>query len=121
VARDDRGIAVIWTPLILWTGFASVVGIHNALINPDPLFGTGAIMHITPVNPMPKAGGKWNTYEISARGSKMTVTLNGTKTAEIANVANASGPIALQYGSLPPKGEPGGAIKWRKVQVREIK
>lgn len=51
----------------------------------------------------------------------MTVTLNGTKTAEIDNVANASGPIALQYGSLPPKGEPGGAIKWRKVQVREIK
>ena len=43
VARDDRGIALIWTPLILWTGFASVVGIHNALINPDPLFGTPAL------------------------------------------------------------------------------
>ncbi|MBP2301985.1 TspO/MBR family protein [Azospirillum picis] len=40
VARDDGGIALIWTPSILWTGFASVVGIHNALINPDPLFGT---------------------------------------------------------------------------------
>lgn len=43
VARDDRGIALIWTPLILWTGFASVVGVHNALINPDPLFGTPAL------------------------------------------------------------------------------
>ena len=43
VARDDRSIALIWTPLILWTGFASVVGIHNALINPDPLFGTPAL------------------------------------------------------------------------------
>lgn len=43
VARDDKGIAAIWLPLILWTGFASVVGVHNALINPDPLFGTSAL------------------------------------------------------------------------------
>lgn len=43
VTRDDRSIALIWTPLILWTGFASVVGIHSALINPDPLFGTVAL------------------------------------------------------------------------------
>lgn len=43
VARDDRSVAAIWLPLILWTGFASVVGVHNALINPDPLFGTAAL------------------------------------------------------------------------------
>lgn len=88
---------------------------------PDQTYATGGIVHHGKVLSPQKAGGKWNMYEISARGSKMTVTLNGTKTAEIDNVANASGPIALQYGSLPPKGEPGGAIKWRKVQVREIK
>lgn len=88
---------------------------------PDQTYATGGIVHHGKVLSPQKAGGKWNTYEISARGSKMTVTLNGTKTAEIDNVANASGPIALQYGTLPPKGEPGGAIKWRKVQVREIK
>ena len=79
-------------------------------------------MHHGKVLSPQEAGGKWNTYEISARGSKMTVTLNGTKTAEIANVANASGadrPCSTR--SLPPKGDPGGAIKWRKVQVREIK
>lgn len=43
VLRDDPRIAAIWLPLILWTGFASVVGVHNALINPDPLFGVGAV------------------------------------------------------------------------------
>ncbi|MCG5242410.1 tryptophan-rich sensory protein [Azospirillum doebereinerae] len=43
VIRDDRSIAALWLPLILWTGFASVVGVHNALLNPDPLFGTPAL------------------------------------------------------------------------------
>ena len=32
---------------------------------------------------MPKAGGKWNTYEITAKGSHLTIVLNGTKTADI--------------------------------------
>lgn len=43
VWRDDKSIAALWLPLILWTGFASVVGVHNALLNPDPLFGTPAL------------------------------------------------------------------------------
>ena len=36
---------------------------------PDPSYGTGAIVGIATVNPMPKAGGQWNTMEITARGS----------------------------------------------------
>lgn len=39
VWRDDRAIALSWVPLVLWTGFASVVGVQGALMNPDPLFG----------------------------------------------------------------------------------
>ena len=35
---------------------------------PDPTYGTGGIVHFSEVNPMPKAGGKWNTFEISAKG-----------------------------------------------------
>lgn len=34
---------------------------------PDPSFGTGAIVDVASVSPMPKAGGKWNTYEITAK------------------------------------------------------
>jgi hypothetical protein len=30
----------------------------------------------------------------------------------------ASGPFTLQYGNLPKA--PGAAIKWRKVEVREL-
>ena len=85
---------------------------------PDPTYGTGGIVHIAPVTSVQKAGGKWNTYEITAVGSQLTVVLNGVQTAKVQHSQFAEGPIALQYGSIPPKGDPGGAIKWRKVQVK---
>lgn len=85
---------------------------------PDPSFGTGAIVNLATVNPMPKAGGKWNIYEIYAKGSQMTVKLNGVVTAHAQDGKNPSGPFALQYGMAGDK--PGGPIKWRKVQVRAL-
>ncbi|HEX5768206.1 MAG TPA: DUF1080 domain-containing protein [Burkholderiales bacterium] len=87
---------------------------------PDQTYATGGIVHRGKVLKPVKAGGQWNVYEITAKGSRMTVVLNGIKTAEIDNVESSSGPFALQYGTLPPKGAPGGAIRWRKVQVKEI-
>ena len=85
---------------------------------PDQTYGTGGIVHHGKVLQPVKAGGKWNVYEISARGPKLTVTLNGTKTSEIDNVATPRGPIALQFGNQPKI--PGGAIKFRKVQIRPL-
>jgi hypothetical protein len=79
---------------------------------PDPSFGTGAIMHITKVSPMPKAGGKWNTYQITAKGSQLIVVLNGSRTAEASDSKFDSGPIALQYGA--------GVVKFRKVQIKPL-
>jgi hypothetical protein len=85
---------------------------------PDQTYATGGIVHRGKVLQPVKAGGKWNTYEITAKGTKMTVLLNGTKTAEIDNVESPRGPIALQFGNQPKS--PGGPIKFRKVQVREL-
>ena len=79
---------------------------------PDPTFGTGAIVHIAPVKPMPKAGGKWNVYDITLRGPRLAVTLNGQKTVDIEHSQLKSGPIALQYGA--------GVVKFRKVQIRPL-
>jgi hypothetical protein len=87
---------------------------------PDQTYATGGIVHRGKVMQPVKAGGKWNVYEITAKGSTLTVELNGIKTSEIGNVESPSGPIALQYGTLPPNGEPGGAIKFRKVQIRPL-
>ncbi|MDB5640454.1 MAG: hypothetical protein JWP51_5362 [Bradyrhizobium sp.] len=79
---------------------------------PDPSYGTGAIVDVAKVDPMPKAGGKWNTYEITAQGPHFVVVLNGQKTADAQDSKHASGAIALQYGS--------GVVKFRKVQIKPL-
>jgi len=90
-------------------------------IRPEPKYGTGAIVDVAAV-PVPivnKAGGKWNTYEISAKGNQLTVKLNGVQTVSVQDSKHASGPFALQYGP-GVKGVEGGPIKWRKVQIRPL-
>lgn len=87
---------------------------------PDQTYATGGIVHRGKVMQPVKAGGKWNVYEITAKGSTLTVVLNGTKTSEVGNVEFPRGPIALQYGTLPPSGAPGGIIKFRKVQIQSL-
>jgi hypothetical protein len=79
---------------------------------PDPTYGTGAIVDFAEVNPMPKAGGKWNTFEITAKGRHITVVLNGQKTAELHNGLFTEGPLTLQHGA--------GVIKFRKVAVKPL-
>ena len=80
---------------------------------PDPSYGTGAIVKVATVPaPMPKAGGKWNTYEITAKGSRLVLVLNGVKTVDIEDSKLTSGPIALQWGR--------GTIKFRKVEIRSL-
>jgi hypothetical protein len=79
---------------------------------PDPSFGTGAIVYIAKASTVLKAGGKWNTYEITAKGPRLTIVLNGVKTAEVDDSKHASGPIALQYGA--------GVVKFRKVEIRPL-
>ena len=86
---------------------------------PDPSFGTGGIVNVAKVSTVLKAGGKWNTYEITAKGSQLTVVLNGVQTANVRDSKFAEGRVALQYG-LGPKDAPGGVIKWRKVQIRSL-
>ena len=86
---------------------------------PDPSYGTGGIVNVAKVAPMPKAGGKWNTYEITAKGSQLTVVLNGIKTVDIQHGQFPEGPFSLQFGNLE-KGAPGGPIKWRKVQIKPL-
>lgn len=80
---------------------------------PDPSYGTGAIVKVAKLTaPMQKAGGKWNTYEVTMKGPRLVVVLNGQKTVDIQDSKFAAGPFALQWGR--------GTIKWRKVQVRTL-
>jgi hypothetical protein len=78
---------------------------------PD-MYGTGAIVNVAKVSPVPQAGGKWNTYEITAQGSHLTVTFNGTRTVDVQDSKHASGPVGLQHAA--------GLVKFRKVQIRKL-
>lgn len=79
---------------------------------PDPTYGTGGIVHHAEVDPMPKAAGKWNTMEITAKGRDLLVSMNGQKTSGVRNGLFVEGPVALQHGS--------GAIKFRKIAIKPL-
>mgnify|MGYP003351799119 CR=1 FL=1 len=78
---------------------------------PDQTYRTGAIVDVAKPAAQVSAGGKWNTIEITARGSRFTVKLNGiTTVADVQDTKHSRGAIALQYGA--------GTVKFRKVEIR---
>ena len=79
---------------------------------PDPSYGTGAIVDFARIHKMQKAAGKWNTLDITAKGNKLTVVMNGVKTVDVEDNQHAAGYIALQHGA--------GTIKFRKVQIKKL-
>jgi hypothetical protein len=80
---------------------------------PDPKYATGAIVDVASSSQVVKAGGKWNLFEITAKGPRFDVTLNGIKTVVGANDSkHAKGRIALQYGQ--------GVVKFRKVDIKTM-
>lgn len=102
-------------------GSATAYEVNIWDIRPDPKYATGGIVDVASV-PVPlknKAGGHWNTYEIYAKGTQLTVTLNGEVTSSANDSKHAAGPFALQYGA-GVKNAQGGVIKWRKVMIKEL-
>jgi Domain of Unknown Function (DUF1080) len=80
---------------------------------PEQAYATGAIVDVAKVDPVPKAGGRWNTMEIIANGSNFKVMMNGVVT--VANGQDgkySEGPIALQSA--------GGVIKFKKLQIKPL-
>lgn len=80
--------------------------------NPNAKMSTGALLPMASVPPIYKAGGRWNTYEIRAKGDQITVKLNGVVTVDVADGKYPAGAIGLQQNA--------GVIKWRKLVVREL-
>jgi len=80
---------------------------------PEQDYSTGAIVNVAKVSPpIPKAGGRWNTFEITAKGPQMIVIMNGVKTAEGQDGKFANGRISIQYGT--------GVVKFRKLEIRPL-
>jgi hypothetical protein len=80
---------------------------------PDPKYATGAIVDVASSAQVIKAGGKWNTFLIRAKGPRFHVTLNDIKTVvDATDSKHATGRIALQYGQ--------GVVKFRHVEIQPI-
>ncbi|NGP54531.1 DUF1080 domain-containing protein [Thioalkalivibrio sp. XN8] len=101
-------------------GFANAYEVNIFDQRPVQEYSTGAIVGFAALEePFPKAGGKWNTFEIRIQGSEAVVELNGQVTVRMANDDFKEGPISLQYAA-GAGGIPGGVIKWRKVMIRPL-
>jgi len=79
---------------------------------PDPAYRTGAIVDVAKPLAQINTGGKWNTIDITARGTKLIVVMNGTKTVDVDDKKFARGPLALQYGA--------GTVKFKNVRIRTL-
>ena len=79
---------------------------------PDPTYRTGGIVDVAKPMAMITTGGKWNTIDITARGTKLIVVMNGMKMVDMDDKKYARGPIALQYGA--------GTVKFKNVRLRTL-
>ena len=79
---------------------------------PDQSYRTGGIVDVAKPASVINTGGKWNTYDITAKGPKMTVILNGMKVVDVEDTKHPDGRVALQYGA--------GTVKFRNVRIRTL-
>ena len=79
-------------------------------MRPDQAYRTGGIVDVAKPTSIVNTGNKWNTLEITAKGSRLTVRVNGMPTVDVMDTKHARGPIALQAGI--------GTVKFRNVQIR---
>lgn len=77
---------------------------------PDPAYRTGGIVDVAEPAAEVHTAGRWNAYEITAEGPRLTVTLNGVETIDIEDARFASGAVALQRGA--------GRVLFRNVRIR---
>ena len=80
--------------------------------NPNPAYSTGSLVNVAAVQPIYKAGGRWNTFEIYAKGPQLTVKMNGVVTVSTQDSKSLEGRIGIQFNQ--------GPIKVRKLLVKEL-
>jgi hypothetical protein len=75
---------------------------------------------------MDKNVGEWNTFEITMRGTRLTVLLNGETVIDNADLPGipATGPIALQHHGSKKNDvwvSPPSLVQFRNISIAELK
>ncbi|MCF7974519.1 MAG: DUF1080 domain-containing protein [Phycisphaerae bacterium] len=82
---------------------------------------------VTPRHQADKPVGQWNRFEITVRGDRVTVVLNGIQVIDQAQLPGmaASGPIALQHhGGKDSQGKwnsPPSLLQYKNIYIKELK
>ncbi len=91
----------------------------------DPNMPPGVRAGVTPSMMADNHVGEWNTFEITMKGDRLTVVLNGHAVIEDAQLPGVpeSGPIALQHHGRMVDGEwvsSPSLVQFRNISIREL-
>ena len=115
---SSKGQVNIWC----WpTGSGEVYGYRM-----DEKMPTSVRAGVTPKANADKDVGQWNAFEITMKGDRLTVVLNGTTVLENAELPGipARGPIALQHHGQKKDGVwtgPPSLVQFRNISIKELK
>jgi hypothetical protein len=127
VPDSDSGIFLRGSPkhqVNIWCwpiGSGEVYGVRM-----DPKTPPDVRAAVTPRKKADRPIGEWNTFEITVRGDRLTVVLNGETVIENAPLPGfpARGPIGLQHHGSWKDGRwtsPPSLVQFRNIRVRELK
>jgi hypothetical protein len=80
---------------------------------------------VTPKKNADRDIGAWNAFEITMRGDRLTVVLNGEEVISNAQMPGipARGPIALQHHGAKKEGKwvsPPSLVQFRNISIKEL-
>lgn len=113
-AADDTNSG-IYLRVMNPTNVSTASGAYEVQIwdhNPKQEYSTGSLVNVAAVQPIYKAGGHWNTFEVHAQGPRITVKFNGVETVVGNDGRFPEGRIGLQFND--------GPIKFRKLLVKPL-
>ena len=127
VPDSDSGIFVRGTPksqVNIWcwpTGSGEVYGYRM-----DEKMPSEVRAGVTPKANADRDVGEWNTFEITMKGDRLTVVLNGITVIANAQLPGvpARGPIALQHHGQKEGGVwtgPPSLVQFRNISIKELK
>ena len=81
---------------------------------------------VTPSKNADKNIGEWNSYEITVRGNRLTVVLNGQTVINAAELPElpANGPVGLQHHGSKKGGvwtSPPALVQFRNISIAELR
>jgi hypothetical protein len=117
-----RGTSKAQINMWMWpVGSGEVYGYRT-----DPKVPPAVRAGVTPKKNADKPRGEWNTFEITMKGDRLTVVLNGEEVISKAQLPDVPvvGPIALQHHGSMKDGKwtgPPSLVQFRNIYVKELR